>query len=217
MKGFENLNQEVAKDLIELVNSMTGFEKTKSVHYQTKSGIKEFNYVPLDNILSKIKENNNFALMQPIGTDGDGKTGVKCVLIHKSGHVIESDTYPFRLIENAKFQDEGTKKHGEWVKTQGVGAKLQDEGTEITYRKRYALGSFLGMSTEEDDDGNDDQAINVTERKATPKQIDVLLKYYNGDLLDKLLESNNIKKIEDINFKKASELIGTIINKGVNK
>lgn len=206
MKGFGNLNQEVAKDLIELVNSMTGFEKTKSVHYQTKSGIKEFNYVPLDNILSKIKENNNFALMQPIGTDGDGKTGVKCVLIHKSGHVIESDTYPFRLIEN-----------GEWVKNQGVGAKLQDEGAEITYRKRYALGSFLGMSTEDDDDGNDDQAINVTERKATPKQIDVLLKYYNGDLLDKLLESNNIKKIEDINFKKASELIGTIINKGVNK
>ena len=197
MKGFENINPEVAKDLIELVNSISGHEKTKSVNYPTKKGgITSFNYVPLDDILSKTKENNNFALMQPIGTDENGRTGVKCVLIHKSGHVIETDTYPFQLSNNTD---------------------LQAEGAEITYRKRYALGAFLGMSTDEDTDGNDSRAINVTERKATPKQIEVILKNYKGELLTKLLQANNIYKIEDLPIKKASELINKIMQKGGNK
>lgn len=197
MKGFENINPEVAKDLIELVNSISGLEKTKSVNYPTKKGgITSFNYVPLNDILSKTKENNNFALMQPIGTDENGRTGVKCVLIHKSGHVIETDTYPFQLSNNTD---------------------LQAEGAEITYRKRYALGAFLGMSTEEDTDGDDIRAINVTERKATPRQIEVLLKNYNGELLTKLLQANNIDKIENLSIRKASELINKIMQKGGNK
>lgn len=196
MKGFENISQEVAKDLIELVNSITGLKKSKSVNYRTKNGVTAFNYVPLDDILIKIKENNNFALMQPIGTDENGRTGVKCVLIHKSGHVIESDTYPFQLMQNSK---------------------IQDEGAEITYRKRYALGAFLGISTEDDTDGNTSQDIDITDRKATRKQIDILIKSYKGDQLDKLLKANNIEKIEDISFKKASELVGIILQKGVNK
>lgn len=197
MKGFENINPEVAKDLIELVNSISGLEKTKSVNYPTKKGgITSFNYVPLDDILSKTKENNNFALMQPIGTDENGRTGVKCVLIHKSGHVIETDTYPFQLSNNTD---------------------LQAEGAEITYRKRYALGAFLGMSTDEDTDGNDSRSINVTERKATPRQIEVILKNYKGDLLTKLLQANNIDKIEDLSIKKASKLINKIMQKGGDK
>ena len=61
MKGFENISQEVAKDLIEVVNSITGLKKSKSVNYRTKNGVTAFNYVPLDDILIKIKENNNFA------------------------------------------------------------------------------------------------------------------------------------------------------------
>lgn len=192
MKGFENLSKEVATDLIELVNSITGLEKSKRVSYHTKGGVTAFHYVPLDDILSKIKENNNFALMQPIGIDENGRNGVKCILIHKSGHVIESDTYPFQHNENAK---------------------LQDIGSEITYRKRYALGSFLGMATEEDTDGNNSGEVNISERKATPKQIEILLKHYNGDTLNKLLQTNNIQKIEDIPLKKASDLIKTIMMK----
>lgn len=192
MKGFENLSKEVAADLIKLVNSITGLVKSKSVSYQTKNGITSFHYVPLDDILSKIKENNNFALMQPIGTDENGITGVKCILIHKSGHVIESNTYPFQLNENAK---------------------LQDVGSEITYRKRYALGSFLGMATEEDNDGNDQEALEVSDRKATKKQVETILKYYSGAALELLLKENNIKKIEDITLKKASILIRKIITK----
>lgn len=192
MTGFENITTEVATDLIELVNQLRGLEKSAQVNYSVqnrKTGEwmrKAFDYVPLDNILNKIKENQNFALLQPIGVDENGINGVRCILVHKSGHVFETNTYPFAVKE---------------------GAKLQDEGAEITYRKRYSLGAFLGMATEEDTDGNDDEATNSTERKASPRQIVVLSKIYTGENLIKLLKMNNIEKLEDMPMSKASELI----------
>lgn len=192
MIGFENITTEVATDLIELVNQLRGLEKSAQVNYSVqnrKTGEwmrKAFDYVPLDNILNKIKENQNFALLQPIGIDENGVCGVKCILVHKSGHVFETSTYPFTVKE---------------------GAKIQDEGAEITYRKRYSLGAFLGMATEEDTDGNDDEATNSTERKASPRQIEVLSKIYIGENLIKLLKMNNIEKLEDMPMSKASELI----------
>lgn len=193
MKGFENITPEIAVDLIELVNQLKGLEKSAQVNYSVKNRNtgewmrKAFDYVPLDNILNKIKENQNFALLQPIGIDENGINGVRCILVHKSGHVFETNTYPFAVKE---------------------GAKLQDEGAEITYRKRYSLGAFLGMATEEDTDGNDDEATNSTERKASPRQIVVLSKIYTGENLIKLLKMNNIEKLEDMPMSKASELIG---------
>lgn len=192
MKGFENITPEIATDLIELVNQLRGLEKSAQVNYSVqnrKTGEwmrKAFDYVPLDNILNKIKENQNFALLQPIGVDENGINGVRCILVHKSGHVFETNTYPFAVKE---------------------GAKIQDEGAEITYRKRYSLGAFLGMATEEDTDGNDNEATNSTERKASPRQIEVLSKIYTGDNLEKLLKMNNIEKLEDMPMSKASELI----------
>lgn len=201
MKGFENLSSEVAKDLIELVNNIKGLEKSSKVEYsvQNKKGEwtkKSFNYVPLDNILNKIKENNNFALLQPIGIDDNGINGVKCILIHKTGHIFETNTYPFKDNESTK---------------------IQDEGAEITYRKRYSVGAFLGMATEEDTDGNDPDASNSEERKATPKQIEILLRTYKDDNLTKLLELNKLSKIEDITMRKASELIQKNIEKSKQK
>lgn len=197
MKGFENITPEIAVDLIELVNQLRGLEKSAQVNYSVKNRNtgewmrKAFDYVPLDNILNKIKENKNFALLQPIGIDENGVCGVKCILVHKSGHVFETSTYPFTVKE---------------------GAKIQDEGAEITYRKRYSLGAFLGMATEEDTDGNDDEATNSTERKASPRQIVVLSKIYTGENLIKLLKMNNIEKLEDMPMSKASELISKNMN-----
>lgn len=198
MKGFENITPEIATDLIELVNQLKGLEKSAQVNYSVKNRNtgewmrKAFDYVPLDNILNKIKENQNFALLQPIGIDQNGVCGVKCILVHKSGHVFETNTYPFTAKE---------------------GAKIQDEGAEITYRKRYSLGAFLGMATEEDTDGNDDEATNSTERKASPRQIEALSKIYTGENLIKLLKMNNIEKLEDMPMSKASELIGKNMKK----
>lgn len=196
MIGLESLSPEIATDLIGLVNSLQKLQKSCNVKYNVLNkktnqwSTKEFNYVPLDDILEKIKENGNFAFMQPIGFDKDSKTvGIKCVLIHKSGKYLESDVFPIKTKEDMK---------------------IQDEGAEITYRKRYAAGAFFGIATEEDTDGNDPEATQSTERKATDKQIELLKKYYVGDTLEKLLKTNNLEKIEDISLKKASELIKKI-------
>lgn len=196
MKGLENIQPEVAKDLIELVNSIKGLEKSSKVEYSVKNKDggwtkKSFNYVPLDDILNKIKENNNFALLQPIGTDENGINGVKCVLIHKTGHVFETNTYPFNTPESTK---------------------IQDEGAEITYRKRYSVGAFLGMATEEDTDGNDPDASNSETRMATPKQIEVLNKMSDTNK-EKVYQKYNVNSIEELNMTQASEIIG-LLKKG---
>lgn len=192
MKGFENLSGEVATDLINLINNMKGLEKSCEVKYkvQNKNGEwteKQFKYVPLDDILDKIKEDNNFALLQPIGVDENGTNGVKCILIHKSGHVFETNTYPFNETKSTK---------------------IQDEGAEITYRKRYSVGAFLGLSTEEDNDGNDPDASDSQELKASEKQIELLKKLYNEKEIHTICEKGKIEKIEDLTLKQASQLIG---------
>lgn len=50
----------------------------------------------------------------------------------------------------------------------------------------------------------------TTEKKATARQIELLLKYYTGANLAKLLNANNIERIEDLPMKKASELISKL-------
>ena len=52
-----------------------------------------------------------------------------------------------------------------------------------------------------------------TERKATPKQIEILANTYTGDNLAKLLDKNGIAKLEDMPMAKASELIEKIQQK----
>lgn len=51
---------------------------------------------------------------------------------------------------------------------------------------------------------------NTSNKKATPKQIEILLGVYKDDNLTKLLKANNIKKIEDLPMTKASELISKL-------
>ncbi len=196
MKGLENLTPELATDLIELVNSLKKLPKSQNVKYNVKNKVtgdwnkKEFNYVPLDDILEKIKENKNFAFMQPIGFDNESqKFGVKCVLIHKSGKYLESDVYEIPIKQDTK---------------------IQDEGAEITYRKRYSAGAFLGLATEDDTDGNDPEASNSEERKATDNQIYRLSQFYQGDSLERLLKENKVNSLEEISLRKASELIKII-------
>jgi hypothetical protein len=178
--GGTKMNQEVSKDLIEFVNSMNDFVKSKSVKY----GATNFEYVPLDDILDRCKKSPKWAVQQQLSSDS-GMPTIQTILIHESGYVHESGHFP--LVFSAT-------------------AKPQDIGSVITYMKRYQLGSFLGLATETDNDANPESE--VVESKATPKQVEMLSKNYVGENLAKLLEANKIKKLEDISMKKASELIG---------
>ena len=187
------MNTEVAKDLITLVNSLKGLQKTKKVKYSVKDKNGEYkqldyHYVPLDDLLEVVKKNEKFTLMQPI-SEFNGTPCIENVLIHESGEEIRSGQYPLLIS----------------------GLKMQDMGSVITYTRRYSMSAFLGISTDDDVDANlEEEAEDV---KATPKQVKILLENYKDDNLKKLLETNKITKIEDIPLKKASELIGKLFDR----
>lgn len=117
------------------------------------------------------------------------------------------------------------KENGDAV-TLGVGTAYEKEGSSFINQTSYiencetsAVGRALGMagfgidtsiaSLEEVQNAivNQEQE---QERKASPKQIEILSKVYTGENLTKLLKMQNIERLEDIPMSKASELIGKL-------
>lgn len=106
------------------------------------------------------------------------------------------------------------------ITTYGDGLDTGDKapGKAMTYADKYALMKAYKISTGDDPDKepspeNGYKKAVPKEEKATPKQIELLLKIYKDDNLNKLLELNNITKIEDITMQKASELISKNLKK----
>ena len=96
-----------------------------------------------------------------------------------------------------------------------------DKGDKAGYKAdtgalKYYLANTFMVATGDDPEKEspDNKMNNKVEKKATPKQIEILNKYYNGENLDKLLEVNKLEKLEDITMTKASELIGSLMKKG---
>ena len=94
----------------------------------------------------------------------------------------------------------------------GVNNPAQQQGSALTYARRYSLLMAFGLATEDDDAQS--LSTEKEDKKATPKQVEVLKKYYTGENLDKLLKANELEKLEDISMTKASELIGQLNKKG---
>ena len=94
---------------------------------------------------------------------------------------------------------------------QGIKNPAQEQGSALTYARRYSLLMAFGLATEDDDA----QSLSKPkeEPKATQKQIDILLENYEDENLEKLLKVNNLEKIEDISMKKASELISKLFKR----
>ena len=113
----------------------------------------------------------------------------------------------------------------------GTGTAYEKENSTFINKTSYiencetsAVGRALGMcgfgidtsvaSAEEVQNAIANQESQTDERKATPKQIEVLSKTYTGENLTKLLKVCGVDRIEDISMTKASELIGKL-KKGV--
>ena len=117
--------------------------------------------------------------------------------------------------------------------TLGTGTAYEKENSTFINKTSYiencetsAVGRALGMcgfgidtsvaSAEEVQNAIANQdAPTQDNRKATPKQIEVLSKTYTGENLTKLLKANGVDRIEDISMTKASELIGKLRKKEV--
>lgn len=134
-------------------------------------------YVPLENVVEAIDEvapSKGLAFTQWALNDEQGRVGVATLLLHDSGEFIEYDP----VFMNA---DKNTP---------------QGAGSLITYLKRYTLSAIFGITSDEDDDGNQ-----ATGNKTKPKQDAGKLELVkmNADVLAKVLTSKgNEQTREDI-------------------
>jgi len=105
---------------------LTNPPKTKIVH----AGQKKYAFAPLPEIMDHVRpvlEANHLAVMQMVG-----ENGLETRLIHESGEYVRS-VYPM-----PKFTDS------------------QAMGSAITYARRYAVCSILGIAGDDDDDAQDE-------------------------------------------------------------
>jgi len=119
--------QQYAQALVAAIGELSNVPKTASNPYFKSK------YAPLDAIVEATRPvlaKHGLAIQQqPLFMDGTA--GVETTILHKSGHSTTTT-----LLLPLKDQS-----------PQGV-------GSAITYARRYALASVLGLATEDDDDGN---------------------------------------------------------------
>ena len=90
---------------------------------------------------------------------------------------------------------------------------IQALGGVETYSRRYLFMSAFDIIENDmfdsavGEDKNQSKPSTQKIVKATEKQIEILSKYYTGENLTKLLEANQIEKLEDLTIQKASDLI----------
>ncbi len=98
-----------------------------------------------------------------------------------------------------------------------------DKGDKAGYKaytgalKYYLANTFMVATGDDPEQESPENKMNnktTRDSKASPKQVEMLKKYYVGDNLTKLLEANKIEKIEDLPMKKASEIISELMKKG---
>ena len=92
-----------------------------------------------------------------------------------------------------------------------------DKGDKAGYKaytgavKYYLADTFLVATGDDAEKESPAENMNTkTERKASPKQIELLLHYYTGENLEKLLQANNISKIEELPMTTASNIISKL-------
>ena len=116
------------------------------------------------------------------------------------------DTESEAIISNSAYaREEETKK--------GMDGS-QITGASSSYARKYALNGLFGIDDNKDSDTTNIQSKEEKEdKKASPKQIELIQKYYQGENLTKLLEVNNLENLEDMSINKASEILSKLFAK----
>jgi len=153
-------------------------------------------------------------------------------LFSKNGLEIKFNELEYDTFEGTEKQANGRMPKLEFYlydidtgfyETSAITGEGIDKGDKAGYKAytgalKYYLANTFMVATGDDPEV---ESINANmnkkttrESKASPKQIEMLKKYYVGDNLTKLLEANGLKQIEDMPMKKASEIISELMKKG---
>jgi len=126
----------------ELVKALAEFKKKMPELKTDKAAGGRYKYQSLPGLLNAITKplaNSGCSIMQLIHSLGD-KTYVITILLHTSGQYIKSVTgVPERYLLAGKLVE--------------TSENLQARGGALTYTKRHALKSLLGIDADEDTDG----------------------------------------------------------------
>lgn len=125
-----------------LVKAKSEFRAIK----KTKTGMHKAKYAPMDEVLAATEaalKSNGIVVMQPIQFSELGAY-IETTVAHESGQSISS-SFPITL-----------------------GANPQQNGSAITYARRYAYCSMLGITADEDDDADSTVTKNGYIRRELP-------------------------------------------------
>ena len=135
---------ELAKALIKVQKEMPPVEKNATNPFLKNK------YADLDSTIQTsipVMAKHGLSISQ-FPTSAEDKIGLVSILMHESGEWIEDTIY-------LPIEEDGNKAVN----------LTQTAGKEITYLRRYAWTAILGMSTDEDTDGNGGQP---SKRKSQP-------------------------------------------------
>jgi len=149
MNQSEHIN-EIATALAKAQGEIKNPQKNKEVKVSTKTGGSyKFEYADLTAIIDAVKgplSANGLSYIQTLAADGE-KFRLHTRLLHSSGQWLESVT--------PLFVD---------------GATSQAFGSALTFMKRYALASMLGVAADSDDDANSADGNSATVMSRKPKE-----------------------------------------------
>ncbi|MEM1973707.1 MAG: ERF family protein [Thermoplasmata archaeon] len=147
----ENLQKEISKR--EFFKSLTQFQKEVPVIQKdqvvlNKDGSVRYKYASLDKITETIKPFlTKYGLSYRFETHFEEKhIEIKCIITHIMGH-SEVTSFKIPVDSSPNMSD------------------IQKYGSSITYARRYALSLALGLTTDEDDDGNTQNHITLPDSK----------------------------------------------------
>ena len=132
-------------------------------------------YVPLENVVEAITESaskNGLSFTQFPSSDEDGNVTVGTLVMHSSGEWIEYDPIKMKPVKNDP----------------------QSIGSAITYAKRYALSAIFGITSDQDDDGNEATQT----KKQQPKKV-------NNPVISVEKANYYLKEIATISAEKGKE------------
>ena len=155
-----------SESIVEISKAMAKFQaEVKQPFKDANNPFFRSKYVPLENVVEAITQEapkHGISFVQWASNDDTGRVGVSTMIMHTSGEYIEFDPVYMNADKNT---------------AQGAGAL-------ISYLKRYSLSAVFGITSDQDDDGNNASG-NTNKPKQQPKARPEQIK----DLKDKIKQA----------------------------